>query len=45
MTTNSQKHGNLTNNQYVRLGRAISGSKMEPIALGYLNVEDEKIKQ
>ena len=45
MASNSQSQGNLTNSQYVRLGRAISGSKMESIALGYMNVDGEKIKQ
>ena len=45
MASNSQSQGNVTNNQYVRLGRAISGSKMESNALGYMNVDDEKIKQ
>ena len=34
----------LTNLQYVRLGRAISSLNMESIALGYLNFDDETIK-
>ena len=45
MACNSQSQGNLTNNQCVRLGRVISGSKMESIALAYMNVEGERIKQ
>ena len=34
----------LTNRHYVRLGRAISSPNMESIALGYLNFDDETIK-
>ena len=36
--------GQLTNNQIVRLARAISGRDMESIALGYLGIEEETIK-
>ena len=36
--------GRLTNNQIVRLARAISSRDMESIALGYLDFEDETIK-
>ena len=31
--------GQLTNRQYVQLGRAISSPDMESIALGYLNID------
>ena len=34
----------LTNHQYVQLGRAISSPNMESIALGYLNFDEETIK-
>ena len=34
----------LTNPHYVRLGRAIASPDMESIALGYLNFDDETIK-
>ena len=34
----------LTNNQIVRLARAISSRDMESIALGYLDIEDPVIK-
>ena len=36
--------GQLTKNQIVRLGRAISSRDMESIALGYLDIEEETIK-
>ena len=36
--------GQLTNNQIVRLAAAISGRDMESIALGYLEIEEETIK-
>ena len=36
--------GQLTNRQYVQLGRAIPSPDMESIALGYLNFDDETIK-
>ena len=36
--------GQLTNRQYVQLGRAISSPDMESIAIGYLNEEEETIK-
>ena len=36
--------GKLTNHHKVRLARAISSSDMESIALGYLGVEEETIK-
>ena len=45
MATNAETIGNLTGYQYVRLGQVISGSSMESIALGYLNITREKIKQ
>ena len=34
----------LTNNQIVRLARIISSRDMESIALGYLEIDDPKIK-
>ena len=34
----------LTNLQYVGLGRAISSPNMESIALGYLSFDDETVK-
>ena len=36
--------GQLTNNQIVRLAAAISSRDMESIALGYLDIEEETIK-
>ena len=40
MTENCEEgSGQLTNRQYVQLGRAISSPDMESIALGYLNVD------
>ena len=36
--------GKLTNHQIVRLARALSTDAMESIALGYLGVEEEMIK-
>ena len=36
--------GQLTNNQIVRLARAISSRDMESISLGYLDIEEETIK-
>ena len=36
--------GRLTNRHYVRLGRAISSSDMESIAVGYLNIDKAVIK-
>ena len=36
--------GQLKNNQIVRLARAISSRDMESIALGYLDIEDETIR-
>ena len=35
--------GEITNRQYVELGRAISRPNMESIALAYLNIEQETI--
>ena len=35
--------GEITNRQYVELGRAISRPNMESIALGYLNIDQETI--
>ena len=35
--------GEITNRQYVELGRAIPRPNMESIALGYLNIEQETI--
>ena len=35
--------GEITNLQYVELGRAISRPNMESIALGYLNIDQETI--
>ena len=45
MATNNDEQGNLTGYQYVRLGQVISGSNMESIALGYMNINIERIKQ
>ena len=45
MATNDDGQGNLTGYQYVRLGQVISCSSIESIALGYLNINREKIKQ
>ena len=45
MATNDDDRGNLTGYQYVRLGQIISCSSMESIALGYLNINIERIKQ
>ena len=45
MATNEEIYGNLTGYQYVRLGQVISCSNMESIALGYLNINRDKIKQ
>ena len=45
MASNVEISGNLTKYQYVRLGQSISGNNMESIALGYLNIDQEKIKQ
>ena len=45
MASNLEIQGNLTNYQYVHLGQVISCTKMESIALGYLNIEEGKIEQ
>ena len=45
MATNEEIYGNLTGYQYVRLGQVISCANMESIALGYLNINRDKIKQ
>ena len=45
MASNVEISGNLTNCQYFRLGQSISCSSMESIALGYLNINIERIKQ
>ena len=39
-----EMEGRLTNLQHVRLGRAISSSDMESIALGYMNIDKAVIK-
>ena len=44
MANNVEFSGNLTNYQYVSLGQVISCTSMESIALGYLNIDEEKIK-
>ena len=44
MANNEKSKGWLTNNQIVRLAAAVSSRDMESIALGYLNIEDETIK-
>ena len=44
MATNAEIFGNLTGRQYARLGQVISYWNMESIALGYLNIDEEKIK-
>ena len=36
--------GQLTSNQIVRLARVIASRNMEPIALGYLNIEPARLK-
>ena len=40
----AENQGNLTNYQYVRLAQVIACSSMESIALGYLDIEEGKIK-
>ena len=45
MAANDENSGNLTGSQYVRLSETISCSKTESIALGYLDINIEKIKQ
>ena len=45
MATNDDDQRNLTGYQYVRLGQVISCANMESIALGYLNIRMERIKQ
>ena len=45
MATKDDDREILTGYQYVRLGQVISGSNMESIALGYLEINGEKIKQ
>ena len=45
MAANDDDRGNLTGFQYVRLSQVISCSSMESIALGYLNIRMERIKQ
>ena len=40
----STEAGRLSKRQYVRLARAISSPDMESIALGYLNTEEETVK-
>ena len=44
MASNAEISGNLTSYQYVRLGQVIACSHMESIALGYLDIDEEKIK-
>ena len=45
MASKDDENGNLTGYQYVRLGQVISGSNMESIAIGYININRDKIKQ
>ena len=45
MASDSENRGNLTNYQYVRLGQVISSSNMESIALGFMNIDEQKIKK
>ena len=45
MASNSEKETQLTNYQKVRLGQVITGTDMESIALGYLDIDEEEIKQ
>ena len=45
MATRDENQSNLTSYQYVRLGQVISCTSMESIALGYMNIDKEKIKQ
>ena len=42
--TEDCEEGQLTNRQYVQLGRAIASPDMESIALGYLNIDKARIK-
>ena len=44
MANNEKSKGRLTNNQIVRLAAAISSRDMEFIVLGYLDIEEETIK-
>ena len=44
MASNVDISETLTNYQVVRLSQVISCTQMEAIALGYLNIDDEKIK-
>ena len=44
MADNQKSKGRLTNNQIVRLAAATSSRDMESIAFGYLDNEDETIK-
>ena len=44
MVNNEKSKGRLTNNQIVRSAAAVSSRDMESIALGYLDIEDETIK-
>ena len=45
MATNDKNGDNLTGPQYMRLGQVISCSSIESIALGYLNIKIDRIKQ
>ena len=45
MAANDGDSGNLTGPQYVSLSEVISCSKMESIALRYLNIKIERIEQ
>ena len=44
MASNAEISGNLTDYHRVRLGQVIACSHMESIALGYLNIDEEKIR-
>ena len=45
MATNDRDSGNITGPQYVRLSQVISSSNMESIALGYFDINIDRIKQ
>ena len=44
ITSVDKRYAQLTNAQYVRLARVISSDNMESIALGYLSIEKETIR-
>ena len=44
MASNSEGCGKLTGRHYVLLGQSISCTNMEVVALGYMNIDIEKLK-